>query len=612
MPQSSAALPLSHPVDQAWQVAYLAPGQSLALAQQVIAAGPEARASASDLAQAWLLVALAEVRVGDRQRAAQALAEAEAMCAAAHDMRVSGLSSEVRVMLLRRDGRHADALALLAELDAGPQPPWTDHDQFLRHNSRGISEALRGQAQAALRHFYTSLVAARASGVPGAVITALGNLGSHHLYLHNLEDARTLCEEALQASRAAGQLQMVVSAAVNLVTVYRLLGRHDDLQKVAEVLNQHPGAVAAHTHTGEALALATAALFQGDLATTRALLDQALGQSLHRGRQALYWVWLQARCWMAEEAAPVGPGQAAGAGKVAAARALIEQTLAARGQPEQVDSPQDVMELHAAAAEACERLGDLAAALDHTRRGHRVFQQLADQGARARLLALQVGHDLDQAKRERDEALRLQQRSEEQARRLEALNLELQARIDETAQLQVLLREQALRDPLTGLFNRRYLDEVVPGLLDLAARQQRPMAVAMLDLDHFKRLNDEFGHEAGDQVLERFASSLLQVVRRSDVVCRYGGEEFVLILPDSGGTQAELLLADVQQALDLAAPDPAATRLPRATFSAGVALFPAHGQRFASLLARADQALYDAKRQGRARVVQFSEAPSSA
>ena len=170
MPQSSAALPLSHPVDQAWQVAYLAPGQSLALAQQVIAAGPEARASASDLAQAWLLVALAEVRVGDRQRAAQALAEAEAMCAAAHDMRVSGLSSEVRVMLLRRDGRHADALALLAELDAGPQPPWTDHDQFLRHNSRGISEALRGQAHAALRHFYTSLVAARASGVPGCVM----------------------------------------------------------------------------------------------------------------------------------------------------------------------------------------------------------------------------------------------------------------------------------------------------------------------------------------------------------------------------------------------------------------------------------------------------------
>ena len=99
--------------------------------------------------------------------------------------------------------------------------------------------------------------------------------------------------------------------------------------------------------------------------------------------------------------------------------------------------------------------------------------------------------------------------------------------------LRETLQHQSIRDPLTGLFNRRYMDETLERERQRAARSDTSLGVIMLDIDHFKKFNDMFGHEAGDTVLEELGVLLKNHVRGSDIACRYGGEEFVLILPES-------------------------------------------------------------------------------
>jgi diguanylate cyclase (GGDEF)-like protein len=128
--------------------------------------------------------------------------------------------------------------------------------------------------------------------------------------------------------------------------------------------------------------------------------------------------------------------------------------------------------------------------------------------------------------------------------------------------------------------------------------------VVLIDLDHFKLLNDTYGHQAGDLVLERFAALLRQMLRRSDVVCRHGGEEFVAVLPDLDGDGAAALLSRLLEAFQALPPAPGRRRTPNGSFSAGIALFPHHGNTLEQLLSRADRALYAAKNRGRARIEQ--------
>lgn len=163
------------------------------------------------------------------------------------------------------------------------------------------------------------------------------------------------------------------------------------------------------------------------------------------------------------------------------------------------------------------------------------------------------------------------------------------------------LRGQALRDPLTGLHNRRVLDEVAEGLALQAARRGAALAVAMLDVDHFKRLNDRHGHATGDAVLCGIARLLTQSLRRSDIACRHGGEEFLVVLPDCDAGQARERMEGIRRVV-------AAARLagesgPRVTVSIGIAAVPEVGVTVAEAVRRADAALYGAKRAGRNRVV---------
>jgi diguanylate cyclase (GGDEF)-like protein len=154
------------------------------------------------------------------------------------------------------------------------------------------------------------------------------------------------------------------------------------------------------------------------------------------------------------------------------------------------------------------------------------------------------------------------------------------------------------------MYNRRYLDDALPGEISRAIREQTPLALMMMDIDHFKRVNDTHGHQTGDEVLRMLADILRNEARRSDVACRYGGEEFVLLLPkmnlESARARAERwrqMFAEMDM--------PGEGGKFRCTLSVGIAVFPEHGNSAEDLLRNGDRALYLAKALGRNRVVTY-------
>lgn len=177
--------------------------------------------------------------------------------------------------------------------------------------------------------------------------------------------------------------------------------------------------------------------------------------------------------------------------------------------------------------------------------------------------------------------------------------------------LREALRSQSIIDALTGLFNRRYLEEILEREVRRATRSEQPVGVMMLDLDHFKNFNDTYGHEAGDAVLREAAAFLKRSVRAEDIVCRFGGEEFVIILPlaDANATQgrAERIRSKLHELTVLHQ----GKSVGAVTMSVGVAVLPVHGESSKALLEAADAALYRAKREGRDRVV-MAKPPASA
>ena len=161
------------------------------------------------------------------------------------------------------------------------------------------------------------------------------------------------------------------------------------------------------------------------------------------------------------------------------------------------------------------------------------------------------------------------------------------------------LRNQALRDPLTGLFNRRFLEEMLDRMCTEAERRQAPLAAIMVDLDHFKKLNDQYGHAVGDAVLRDVAAAVLSCLRSTDIACRYGGEELAILLPDCSVAQAAERAEQVRDCISKLREIPGVS----VTASLGVAAIPESATRRVDLLPNADAALYQAKQHGRNRVV---------
>jgi diguanylate cyclase (GGDEF)-like protein/PAS domain S-box-containing protein len=191
-------------------------------------------------------------------------------------------------------------------------------------------------------------------------------------------------------------------------------------------------------------------------------------------------------------------------------------------------------------------------------------------------------------------------------KRLRYVNEHQQARLIEIGLLQSKLREQAIRDSLTKLFNRRYLEETLDRELARAGREDYSVCIIMIDLDHFKKINDTYGHEAGDTVLKAIADTLSEETRRGDFACRYGGEEFVIVLPNINIDTACERAESLRNTLNLLYVPYEIYSL-NVTISMGIACYPAHGQSRETILRAADKALYAAKDAGRDHILSYDQ-----
>lgn len=183
----------------------------------------------------------------------------------------------------------------------------------------------------------------------------------------------------------------------------------------------------------------------------------------------------------------------------------------------------------------------------------------------------------------------------------------LRLRMKEIESLQEQLREQALKDPLTGLYNRRYLNETMPREIARTRRENIPLGIIISDIDHFKKINDTYGHQVGDRFLVELANLLTVNARGSDIVCRYGGEEFLLVLPGVAKDSAIMRAEEIRQLCsDIIIPYEG--RQLEVTLSIGIAIYPEHGLEAAEIILKADKALYVSKHRGRDCLTVWDEA----
>jgi diguanylate cyclase (GGDEF)-like protein len=237
------------------------------------------------------------------------------------------------------------------------------------------------------------------------------------------------------------------------------------------------------------------------------------------------------------------------------------------------------------------QLGDYQNALQHFEEYYRSERVVFDEESDRRLKTIEIIHQVETARKD--------------AEIYQLRNVELQQEVEERKRAQAALERLATTDTLTGLANRRYFIELAERVFYQAQRYNRPLSVVMIDVDNFKHINDTFGHAAGDEVLRAVARRMQEVLRRSDILGRYGGDEFVMLLPETGQEGARRMTERLRAAVatmagalpELDAPVSLSIGLVSATRMASLTLD--------ALLQYADKALYASKQAGRDRVTAY-------
>lgn len=582
-----ASCPVPGWIDGALALVLSEGARAVALARAALEAQA---AGAEEHAIAHALLALVALREGTIEEGVAHESAAAQLLPPGAPTRAGWLLEHVRMQRLRRGGQLAEACAGLEALDAVADLR-PDADAYLTAAAFAIVLSMRGDNDRALDRMYQALHLARRTGADPFIANALSNLGSFESDLYNLDDAAVLLEEALEGALRLGSRRQIIFAAGNLVQCLCLQGearRALDLARehlMARIRDDDPPELRRDDEIAGAL-LANGLVDEAEAQLRHEVHEQTLTNEL-----ATLRVWLQARILLRK-------------GRAQQALAICLQRLAALAQPgEQVTPPIDHVNLLRVAADAAQAVGDAAAAVEFLREAFDRYEQLLGRAARARRLSLQIAHRLRQAEWERDSARQM-------ADALGQLNASLRAEAAENARLQRRLVEQAQRDPLTGLVNRRHLFEAGRLLLAPAARRGSALAVALIDLDHFKRINDTHGHAAGDAVLRRFADLLRSDAGSADLACRYGGEEFVVVWPGLDAARAGVRLTALQQRFRRQSQVGSGV-LFHCTFSAGVAAVAPGGEvPLEGLLQQADRALYAAKAGGRDRVVEAAAEPA--
>ena len=582
----SAALRLAQ---RAWKLLQADSARSVALAERA-----RTLPGGDELGRAWaqLVLGFNALNLSTPAHAVGQLELARQACEQAGDRTGAILAETGVARAWWRQGRLAQAHSRLMQLrDEGLQ--------LLRHEQRGVllnaiagSYSVAGQSDQAFAYMYSALRDTPPTRAPGFEVALHCNLGNELMQLGDAEASLVQINEGLEGCRRLANPRLLSALLINRVVALTELGRArealPDVHEVRAIPTDEQGR-GRNESCFEIMAIA--ALRAGEVELGRELVTAAIAAHHEPVADEAHEV-LQAQALLARAD---GDGARAGA--------LLEP-LRARLFSEADDGLSlrvqgNGLQLLADLAEEQGRLADALAALRAWQRCQARRSVLASR-ARYQAAALQTELDRLQRKLQEQEARR---RETERARaELQAINEQLSRKMQQVERLQDALREQATRDALTGLFNRHHLNHCLPAMFALARRSGQPLAVALIDLDHFKTINDRHGHDAGDRVLAAFGALLRAQARQSDVLCRWGGEEFCLLMPQTVAAAARHKLEQLLALWQAERIDATGSPISGLGFSAGVCDSSWPDGSGDALLKTADQALLQAKRCGRAQV----------
>jgi diguanylate cyclase (GGDEF)-like protein len=576
---------------RAWNLLHVDSPQARALAEQAIAA---ATAADDVAALGWARLALGfhMLYYATAAEAAAELRRAQACFARCAERAGTLLAGAGIARSLWRQGRVQQALAQVLPLrDEGVQ--------VLRHEQRGVllntiagCYSAQGDSAQAFAYMFEALRDAGPARGRGFDTVLHCNLAHELMQIGDCEHALQHVDQGLARCGGLTNPRLVSVLLINRIACLTALGRAaESLPDVAAVLAMPTDASGRGPMAPAYEALAIAALRAGD----RSLGAELVRRSRDEGPSALPDEQLE-RLTAAALLALVD-------GDADAAVHTLEPALA-QAHDDAVEglSLRIRAQFFAVLSEAQERRGEPAAALAALRRCEALHREQTRHASRARYQAATLQTELLGLQHRLDENDARRRHTERARAELAAINAQLSKKVEEVQALQQALRQQATHDPLTGLFNRRHLNDTLPTLFALAQRERQTLALVIIDLDRFKAVNDRYGHGAGDRLLAAFGELLAAQLRRSDVACRYGGEEFCLLMPRTDAAGARRKAQALLRRWRALVFDLDGTTLQRQSFSAGVADTVLAPDSPDALLKAADDELLAAKRAGRNRV----------
>ena len=586
---ASTALRLAR---KSWRLQHLDSGQAIAVAERALS---RALVSGDMLAQGWARLSRGFhlMYVATPSEATPELVAARHCFDVAQDRAGHILAGTGLARCLWREGRFRESLERVLLLrDEGLS--------VLKHHQRGIllntiagCYSAQGQSEKAFAYMYQALRDSSPMRGHGFDAVLHCNLAHELLQLGDCEEALRHLGLGIARCASLNNVRLLSVLLINRVICLTELDRPAlALPDIARVLALPIGVNGRGTLGMHFETLAIAALRAGEAALGAELVDRAV----HAVRAAIPDEHV--------ELAVVSAMLARDAGLLPQALAHLEKVRPLiAGDAAQGLSLRVRCLFHMTLTDVHERGGDAALALASMRAWQALHVERAQMASRARYQAAALHTELLRLQHKLDEN-DVRRRATERARsELQAINSQLSRKVDEVQTLQAELRQQASRDFLTGLFNRRHLNDALPSMLALARRDRQPLAVAIIDLDHFKSTNDQHGHAAGDTLLAAFGKLLAGHGRKSDVACRYGGEEFCLLMPRTDAQAARRKVNALLKLWRSAVFPVAGGCLSGLTFSAGVVDSSLGPVAAAALLDAADDALLAAKRLGRNRVL---------